>query len=124
MKKFDLIFEKINRLINEQHAEPTFEDNVRSLLSLLQDNDLLDKEKSIEDYIKEIARVLKPGGKSFIHHSWFQQGSEYSTQNIAGRSNMNPELFTEIVEKYGMKTIKQFNIQFPEVLDTVTIFEK
>jgi ubiquinone/menaquinone biosynthesis C-methylase UbiE len=78
----------------------------------------------IEDYIKEIARVLKPGGKSFIHHSWFQQGSEYSTQNIAGRSNMNPELFTEIVEKYGMKTIKQFNIQFPEVMDTVTIFEK
>jgi hypothetical protein len=37
---------------------------------------------------------------------------------------MNPELFTEIVEKYGMKTIKQFDIQFPEVLDTVTIFEK
>lgn len=78
----------------------------------------------IEDYIKEISRVLIPGGKGFIHHSWFQQGSEYSTQNVAGRSNMSPELFSELVEKHGMKMIHQFNVQFPEVVDTVSIFEK
>jgi ubiquinone/menaquinone biosynthesis C-methylase UbiE len=77
-----------------------------------------------EEYIKEISRVLSPNGKSFIHHSWFQEGSEYSTQNIAGRSNMSPELFTEMVEKYNMKTLHQFNVKFVEVVDTVTIFQK
>lgn len=78
----------------------------------------------IQDYLQEISRVLVVGGKGFIHHSWFQQGSEYSTQNVAGRSNMSPELFTEMVESFGMKVLHQFNIQFPEVVDTVTIFEK
>ena len=78
----------------------------------------------IENYIKEISRVLVNGGKGFIHHSWFQEGSDYSTQNIAGRSNMTPELFFEIVKKYGMNVIHQHHIKFPEVIDTITIFEK
>ena len=78
----------------------------------------------IEDYIKEISRVLVSGGKAFVHHSWFQQGSEYSTQNIAGRSNMNPQLFAEIVSNYGMSVTHQFNVKFPEVTDTITIFKK
>lgn len=78
----------------------------------------------IEDYLKEISRVLVPGGKAFIHHSWFSFGSEYSTNNVAGRSNMTPDLFKELVEKYGMKLNYQFNVEFSEVIDTVSVFEK
>jgi ubiquinone/menaquinone biosynthesis C-methylase UbiE len=78
----------------------------------------------IEEYIKETYRVLAPGGKGFIHHSWFLEGSEYSTNNVAGRSNMNPELFTEIVKSHDMEVIHQFNVSFPEVVDTITIFQK
>ena len=54
MKKFDLMFEKYNRYIIEQQSEPTFEDNIKALLSMLKDNDLLDKNKEPEQYLKEI----------------------------------------------------------------------
>jgi len=77
-----------------------------------------------EDYLKEISRVLVKGGKGYIHHSWFQQGSEYSTNNIAGRANMSPELFKEMVESFGMELITQFPISFEQVTDTISIFRK
>jgi SAM-dependent methyltransferase len=69
-----------------------------------------------EEYIKEIYRVLKPGGQAFIHHSWFYGGSDNSTENIAGRANMNPERFKEIVSENGMEIISQDIIRF-EPLD-------
>jgi 2-polyprenyl-3-methyl-5-hydroxy-6-metoxy-1,4-benzoquinol methylase len=78
----------------------------------------------IEDYIQEIQRVLVKGGMCYIHHSWFFEGSEYSTRNLAGRSNMDPELFKTLVEKHGMKIINQFPVEFKQVHDFVTIFEK
>ena len=53
----------------------------------------------IDDYLKEIHRVLKPGGKAFIHHSWLYLGNDYSFKNIAGRADMNPDLFKSLVEK-------------------------
>ena len=37
---------------------------------------------------------------------------------------MTPELFKELVEKYGMKLNYQFNVEFSEVIDTVSVFEK
>ena len=77
-----------------------------------------------EEYIKEIRRVLNYGGKAYIHHSWFREGSEYSTNNIAGRANMSPELFKEMVESNKMNIITQFPINFSEVTDCITIFEK
>lgn len=78
----------------------------------------------IEEYIKEISRVLVDGGKGYIHHSWFMNGSEYSTNNVAGRSNMTPEVFSEMVANYGMKVVHQFNVTFPQVTDTISIFTK
>jgi len=55
MKKFDLIFEKAFRSLNEEYIEPSFQDNIQSLLSLLHDHDLLDKNKTVKQYLKEIA---------------------------------------------------------------------
>ena len=82
-----------------------------------------------EEYIKEIYRVLKPGGVSFIHHSWLYGGSDNSTNNIAGRANMSPEQFKELVEKYSMEIISQEAIQFESTglwdgKDCISIFRK
>jgi SAM-dependent methyltransferase len=83
----------------------------------------------IEEYVKEIFRVLKPGGQSFIHHSWLYGGSEYSFNNSGGRANMSPEQFKEFVENNNMKIISQTPIQFKPLhgwngMDTISIFEK
>jgi SAM-dependent methyltransferase len=82
-----------------------------------------------EEYIKEIYRVLKPGGQAFIHHSWFYGGSDNSTENIAGRANMNPERFKEIVNENGMEIISQDIIQFEPLdlwngTDCISVFRK
>jgi len=82
-----------------------------------------------EDYIKEIYRVLKPGGQAFIHHSWLVGGQDNSFLNIAGRADMNPELFKSLVEKHKMKVVEQKTIKFEPLgewdgTDSITIFEK
>jgi len=83
----------------------------------------------IEEYIKEIQRVLKPGGQSFIHHSWLYGGSDNSFHNVAGRANMSPEQFKELVEKYGMEIVDQNPILFQPLelwngTDCISIFRK
>jgi hypothetical protein len=53
--KFDLVFEKAIALINEQeYINSTFEDNLRSLIKVLKDNDLLSSNKDVEQYVKGI----------------------------------------------------------------------
>ena len=83
----------------------------------------------IEEYVKEIQRVLKPGGHAFIHHSWLYGGKENSTENIAGRANMSPEQFKDLVENYNMEIISQSPITFESVggwngTDCVSFFRK
>lgn len=78
----------------------------------------------IEEYIKEISRVLVLGGYGFIHHSWFTGGEDMSFKNIAGRSNMSPDLFKEMVELNGMKIISQSGIEFFKTTDIISIFKK
>lgn len=82
-----------------------------------------------EEYVKEIFRVLKPGGQAFIHHSWFYGGTDNSIENIAGRANMNPEQFKILVESNGMEIISQDRISFEPVfpwngVDSISIFRK
>jgi SAM-dependent methyltransferase len=82
-----------------------------------------------EEYVKEIYRVLKPGGQAFIHHSWFYGGNDESFKNIAGRANMSPEIFKDLVEQNNMIIISQDTIQFePKGLwngtDCISIFKK
>lgn len=83
----------------------------------------------IDDYIGEIYRVLKHGGKSFIHHSWLYGGEDLSFLNCAGRASMNPEVFKSLVEKHNMVVIEQKTIKFEPLgswdgTDCITIFEK
>jgi SAM-dependent methyltransferase len=82
-----------------------------------------------EEYVKEIYRVLKPGGHAFIHHSWIYQGSDNSFENLAGRANMTPELFKSFVENNNMEIISQTPIKFNELngwdgTDCISFFKK
>jgi len=83
----------------------------------------------IEEYIKEMHRVLKPGGQAFIHHSWYYGGGDNSFSNYAGRANMSPEQFKGMVENSGMEIISQDTIQFEPLglwngTDCISIFRK
>ncbi len=78
----------------------------------------------IECYLMEIQRTLKQNGYAFIHHSFFF-GSEDPSDNIAGRSNMTPELFSKLVRRYDMKIVSQENFRISEQAnDIITIFQK
>lgn len=59
--KFDLVFEKaVNIFLKEQeYIDSTFEDNLRSLVKILKDNDLLNKEKDTEQLIQDLLRQPK-----------------------------------------------------------------
>jgi SAM-dependent methyltransferase len=78
----------------------------------------------IEEYVKEINRVLVSGGYGFVHHSWLYGGQEESFKNIAGRSNMTPERFKELVEQNGMEIVSQKEFHFPTVTDCISFFKK
>lgn len=83
----------------------------------------------IDDYLSEINRVLKVGGKGYIHHSWLYGGEDLSFLNYAGRASMTPEIFKELVEKHNMKIVEQKPIKFEALgewdgTDCITIFEK
>jgi SAM-dependent methyltransferase len=86
-------------------------------------------ENVIEEYIKETYRVLKPGGRAFIHHSLLNGGSENSFENSAGRSNMSSEKFKLFVEENNMGIVSQTKIKFKPLhgwngFDMISIFEK
>jgi hypothetical protein len=73
--------------------------------------------------------VLKPGGHGYIHHSWLYGGRENSVENIAGRANMSPEQFKELVDKHGMEIVSQSPISFERVgswngNDCISFFRK
>lgn len=79
----------------------------------------------IDDYLREISRVLVPGGFGFIHHSNFGGGEDLSFRNLAGRSNMDIETFREMVELNNMEIISQDDFRMNEqILDTISIFRK
>jgi ubiquinone/menaquinone biosynthesis C-methylase UbiE len=78
----------------------------------------------IEEYIKEINRVLITNGCGFIHHSWYHGGEDQSFRNIDGRSNMTPELFKKFVESNGMTIVFQKEIKFLNVVDCLCLFVK
>jgi len=78
----------------------------------------------IENYIKEISRTLRKDGYVFIHHSFFF-GKDEPSKNIAGRSNMTPDLFKSMVNKFDMEVISQENFRTSDAVnDTITIFRK
>lgn len=114
--------------VNNGNDLPNVRDNSQDLVFSF-DSFVHIHQNVIYDYLGEIYRVLKPGGKCYTHHSRIYGATDLSTKNTAGRANMNPELFKEMVEKNNMKVVSQKPIYFEPELgwsgeDTITIFEK
>jgi SAM-dependent methyltransferase len=115
-------------LVNDGKSIPKVRDNSQDLV-FSYDSFVHMHANVTEEYIKEIYRVLKPGGQSFIHHSWIYGGSDNSFQNSAGRANMSPEQFKEIVESNNMEVVSQTPITFKPLngwngVDCITMFKK
>ena len=57
MKKFDIIYEEMLRKVNEKaYVDSTFFDNIVLLIKVLQDNDYIASDKSVEEYAEEIVK--------------------------------------------------------------------
>jgi ubiquinone/menaquinone biosynthesis C-methylase UbiE len=58
----------------------------------------------VRDYMREIARVLKPGGHAFLHYSNLGEALPFSdfAQNHAGRSNMHQGLMLDYASENGL----------------------
>ena len=114
--------------VNNGNDLPKIRDNSQDLVFSF-DSFVHIHQNVIDDYLSEIYRVLKNGGKGYIHHSWLYGGQDLSFLNYAGRSTMNPDKFKELVEKHNMKVIEQKGISFEPLgdwngTDCITIFEK
>lgn len=114
--------------VNNGNDLPGIRDNSQDLVFSF-DSFVHIHQNVIDDYMEEIHRVLKPGGKAYIHHSWIYGGEDLSFLNWAGRSRMTPEVFSSLVEKHGMEVVEQKTIKFDPLggwdgTDSITIFEK
>ncbi len=79
----------------------------------------------IKSYIEEFARVLRPGGKGFIHHSNLGDKARRNLMKNPGwRSNMSAEYFAEVCEANGLRVVTQVDIPWATTVDCGTIFEK
>ena len=55
MKKFDLVYEQVSSVLNERaYVQSTFGDNLKALIKVLTDNDLLAVDKQNENYFKTV----------------------------------------------------------------------
>jgi ubiquinone/menaquinone biosynthesis C-methylase UbiE len=114
--------------VNNGNDLPQIRDNSQDLVFSF-DSFVHIHKNVIDDYVAEIYRVLKPGGRAYIHHSWLLGGENLSFLNYAGRATMNPETFKGLVEKHNMKVIEQKEIKFESLgewdgTDCITIFKK
>lgn len=80
----------------------------------------------IYSYLKDIYRVLVPGGRALIHHS--NQHDSYKddfANAYAGRNFMSSKLFAYIASKSGFKVLDQQIIDWQKRnLDCVSLIEK
>lgn len=85
----------------------------------------------VRDYVADIARVLRPGGKAFLHHSNLgakQPDSNWAT-NEGTRSDMSAEIMAEFARASGLAVVDQ-QLQGraqgwgSDDLDCVSILEK
>lgn len=110
-------------IINDGLSLPNVEDGSQDLVFSF-DSFVHMHANVVQEYIKEISRVLVKDGCGYIHHSWFGNGSENSFDNVAGRANMSMELFRDMVEKENMEIIFQKEIQFFQTVDCISFFKK
>jgi SAM-dependent methyltransferase len=79
----------------------------------------------VRSYLRDTARVLRPGGRGFFHHSNYAGGSDW-TKNPHARNHMSHELFTSYAGEAGLRTIQQMVFEWGHIpnLDCLTLVEK
>jgi len=76
-------------------------------------------------YIAEFARVLKPGGRGFIHHSDLGDRADTNIKrNPHWRSNVDNVLVADECRKNGLTVLQQQPIPWDPIVDCATIFER
>jgi len=79
----------------------------------------------IRDYVGEFARVLKPNGMGFIHHSNLGAAAKPDIRlNPHGRSNMTKELFVEYCNQHGLQVVQQIDQPWGKITDCISVFRK
>lgn len=75
-------------------------------------------------YLKEFARVLKPGGIGVIHHAGVYDKAHMKKMLAAGRAPMTRDFFAHLVVDAGLSLVGQNStlIHFPH--DVITVFRK
>lgn len=83
-------------------------------------------EKSImKSYIAEFSRILRPGGKGFVHHSDLGDAADSDIlKNPSWRSNVNKKLFREYCEEAGLKVVNQVALPWGQIKDCISVFQK
>jgi SAM-dependent methyltransferase len=79
----------------------------------------------VADYLAEFSRILKPGGKGFIHHSNLGEKAHKSIRrNPMGRSNASREFVANECIRNGLVVTLQQNIPWEDITDCATVFKK
>ena len=76
-------------------------------------------------YVTEFGRVLKPGGKGFVHHANTGEGA---SRNIKSRphwrSNVTKQFFAQACQQAGLRVDVQTDVAWFEITDCATVFSK
>lgn len=84
----------------------------------------------VRDYVREFARVMRPGARGFVHYSNYGQFAEDPDsnwrQNPHWRSTMSRALFAEFCAEAGLEVVQDRLVDWEGVpqLDCVTVFAK
>jgi SAM-dependent methyltransferase len=70
----------------------------------------------VRSYLRDAKRVLKPGGRAFLHHSNYTGGHDWRTNRCA-RNFMSKELFEHYALKEGLQIVRQKPINWAGVVD-------
>jgi SAM-dependent methyltransferase len=76
-------------------------------------------------YIREFARILKPGGSGFLHHSTLGDRARKNIKRNPGwRSNVSKELVVQACQANGLTVTLQQRVPWISTVDCATIFRK
>lgn len=83
----------------------------------------------INEYLKEMRRVLRPGGRAVIHHA--ANGSVSHQARTGWRSSMTAALFADLLAHHDLRLVRQFDswgpderFHLPPWGDIITVFER
>lgn len=76
-------------------------------------------------YVREFARILKPGGAGFLHHSALGEHAHGNIKrNPHWRSNASAELVARSCAQSGLVVSRQQPVPWPPIVDCATVFYK